>query len=57
VSASIDKAVANAEWWLPVPNATWRTPEGVYLVCLIWWTIYKFDGGQIWMRSESHLIW
>jgi len=29
VSSTIDKAVANAEWWLPVPSATWRTPEGV----------------------------
>ena len=34
----IEKAVANAEWWLPVPNATWRTPEGRYLLsaCIEW---------------------
>jgi hypothetical protein len=25
---AIDSAVAGLEWWLPVPNASWITPEG-----------------------------
>ena len=28
VKAAIEQSVAGAEWWLPVPNATWRAPEG-----------------------------
>lgn len=28
VAASISQAAAGTEWWLPVPNATWRSPEG-----------------------------
>jgi len=26
--AAIDQAVAEADWWLPVPNASWAAPEG-----------------------------
>ncbi|CAK9018972.1 unnamed protein product [Durusdinium trenchii] len=29
VSATILKKVDAVPWWLPVPNASWRTPEGV----------------------------
>jgi len=29
VQVSIDQAVAGAEWWLPVNNATWLHPEGL----------------------------
>jgi formylglycine-generating enzyme len=29
LSATITQAVQGAEWWLPVPNATWRHPEGL----------------------------
>ncbi|KAG7201484.1 hypothetical protein KM043_004243 [Ampulex compressa] len=28
VKANIEQAVAQAPWWLPVKNATWRHPEG-----------------------------
>lgn len=28
VSKSIDQAVAQVPWWLPVPNAFWYSPEG-----------------------------
>jgi formylglycine-generating enzyme len=28
VDAMVDQASADAPWWLPVPGATWRTPEG-----------------------------
>ena len=28
VDAMVDRASADAPWWLPVPGATWRTPEG-----------------------------
>ncbi|KAJ6216380.1 hypothetical protein RDWZM_007537 [Blomia tropicalis] len=29
VSANITQAVAAAQWWLPVPNAWWKRPEGI----------------------------
>ncbi|XP_012270698.1 sulfatase-modifying factor 1 [Orussus abietinus] len=29
VKSSIDEAVAQAPWWLPVKNATWQHPEGL----------------------------
>ena len=25
---SVERAVADAQWWLPVPGASWRSPEG-----------------------------
>ncbi|XP_037090245.1 LOW QUALITY PROTEIN: formylglycine-generating enzyme-like [Pollicipes pollicipes] len=28
VKRTIEQAVASAPWWLPVPGATWRQPEG-----------------------------
>jgi len=29
VRAQISQSVQGAAWWVPVPNATWRSPEGV----------------------------
>ncbi len=29
ISASITQSVKGLEWWLPVPNATWSSPEGL----------------------------
>jgi len=29
ISSKITQSVQGAEWWLPVPNATWRNPEGL----------------------------
>jgi sulfatase modifying factor 1 len=28
VSAAVTQSAAGTEWWLPVPNASWRRPEG-----------------------------
>ena len=29
ISNTITQSAAGTEWWLPVPNATWRSPEGL----------------------------
>jgi len=29
ISKTITQSAAGTEWWLPVPNATWRSPEGL----------------------------
>ncbi len=29
ILTTLTSAVAGAEWWIPVPHATWATPEGV----------------------------
>ncbi len=29
ISSSINQSVAGLEWWIPVPNATWQSPEGL----------------------------
>jgi sulfatase modifying factor 1 len=29
IAAGINQSVAGVEWWLPVPNASWASPEGL----------------------------
>merc|ERR1712232_540527 len=53
VQMSIDKKVAAVPWWLPVPNATWRQPEGIDSA---------LDGeasrfGDRWSHPVVHVSW